>query len=283
MSYLLLIGKSLTTLLLAFLLVVFAQFLFYFLSRHNYHKELEKDNLAASLEVCGYFLAVVLVVSGVCVGESLGFLKDLQDILLYGFLGVLLLLFSSFLNDKLILYSFDNKKEILKDKNVGAAMAVFGTFISTGLIIAGSISGQGGGFLSLLVFFTLAQISLLLFAKVYDLTTKYDLQKELEKDNFAVGVSFGGNLIAFGIILFKGVSGDFTDWGLDLSNYLIEVAVGILILPLFRILFDKVLVPQIELDQAIQANKVSLAFIEAAIMISISLVYFFSVDLSLSF
>jgi len=283
MDYLVLVGKSFLILLTAFVLISLAQVLFYFLAKYNHSEELRKNNLAVGIKVSGYFLAIVLIISGACFGESLGFLKDLQEITLYSSLGILLLLFSGFLNDKIILYKFDNTKEIIKDQNIGTATVIFSTYIASGLIVAGSITGQGGGVLTLLTFFMLGQIALVLFSKIYDLITKYDLHREIEKDNIAVGVSFSGMIIAFGIILFKGVSGDFTDWYLDLTNFSIEVIAGILILPVFRILFDKVLIPKIDLDQELSAGNVAVGFLEAVIMISVALVYFFSVDLSISF
>ena len=50
------------------------------------------------------------------IGESAGMLADLIDIFIYGPIAIVLLNISTFINDKVILYKFNNKKEIIKDQ-----------------------------------------------------------------------------------------------------------------------------------------------------------------------
>ena len=62
-------------------------------------------------------------------------------------------------NDKIILHNFKNVKELVDDKNVGAGAVQAGSYIASGLIIAGSIHGEGGGLLTAIAFFVLGQVA----------------------------------------------------------------------------------------------------------------------------
>ena len=81
------------------------------------------------------------------------------------------------------------------------------------LVIAASIIGEGGGPGTSFAFLGLGLLVLVLFTLFYNFTTSYDIHEEIEKDNTAVGVALGANIIAIGIVAFKAVFGDFGKGG----------------------------------------------------------------------
>ena len=75
---------------------------------------------------------------------------------------------STFINDKVILYKFNNKKEILKDHNTqGQVLLSLAIYLATGMIIFGSISGEGGGIITLLAFWAIGQVSFIIMSDLY--------------------------------------------------------------------------------------------------------------------
>lgn len=211
-------------------------------------KELfEQDNLALALAIVGYYLGLVLALGGVLAGEGVDLTGDLLDIFFFGLLAIVLLNLSAIINDKLILRKFNNEKEIIQDRNAGTGMIEGGNYIATGLITAGAVSGEETDLITVVVFWLLGQLALVLVTQVYNLATPFDLHDEVEKDNVAVGVAFSGVLIALGNIVRLSISGDFIDWVTDLTEFAIFLVMGLLLLPLMRIVTDKLLLPGVKL------------------------------------
>ncbi len=242
--------------------------------RFNLKKELvEKDNFALSLAVTGYYLGLIFALGGVLVGESAGWINDLIDIVIYGFLGIILLNISNFINDKLILSKFDNTKEIIEDQNSGTGIIEGANHIANGLILYGALSGEGGGLDTALIFWALGQLALILVTYIYDFITPYKLHEEIEKDNVAVGTAFAGVLIALGNIIKVGLEGDFISWYENLSTFAYFLLFGIILLPLLRWLTDVILLPGRKLtDELVNQEKpnVGAGLIEAFTYVAVS-------------
>jgi uncharacterized membrane protein YjfL (UPF0719 family) len=220
------------------------------------HELVENDNFAVSLAVIGYYLGIIFALGGILAGPSAGWLDDVLDIVFYGLIATVLLNLSGFINDKIILAKFDNTKEIITDKNAGTGIVVGATYIATGLIIAGALSGEGGDLITGAVFWILGQAALVIAGLVYNFITPFDIHDEIEKDNVAVGVAFAGVIIAIGVIAGTGVSGDFISWQDNLSFFGAEVLFGLITLPIIRLVTDKLLLPGQKLtDELVNQEK----------------------------
>ena len=236
----------------------------------------QKDNLALAVSMGGYFMATTIVFLGALLGPSSGILQDLLLVGGYSLLGILLLNLSRLINDKCVLYKFSNVKEIITDRNAGTGAVQFGSFVASGLIVAGAINGEGGGLVTALVFFALGQLALILFAVIYNRFTPFDIHAEIEKDNVAAGVGFGGALVALGCILMRGVSGNFVSWSYNLQNFAWSVVLVFVLLPVVRFIFDKLIIPKADLNKEIQQDRnVGAGFLEALVMIGFAVVLFF--------
>ena len=204
---------------------------------------LKKNNAALALALAGYYLGLVFAIGGVLVGPSQGLLEDLIDIFLYGPLAIVLLNVSTIVSDRLILYQFDNNKEIIQDQNIGTGVVAGSIYAATGLILFGAISGEGGTVWTALAFWGLGQVALIFTGLVYEWITPYSIHEQIERDNVAVGVSFAGALIGMGNILHYSISGDFTSWQDNLTAFGAYALLGLLVLPAIRLVTDKVLLP----------------------------------------
>ena len=248
-----------------------------------------RDNIALALSISGYYLGVVIVFLGALfqpgagpVADGLGFTSDywgdVLRVFLYSLVGIGVLNVARIVVDRLVLYKFDTEKEIITDQNAGAGAVEFGVYVAIGLIIAGSISGEGGGPEHSLAFLGLGMLALILYTLFYELTTSYKIHEEIERDNVAVGVALGGNLIAIGIVSFKSIAGDFVGWEQGIASFVTFSLAGFALLFVVRRVTDFVLFPGAKVaDELAVDQNLGVGFIMAAVVISVSGILFFAV------
>ncbi|MBK1835601.1 DUF350 domain-containing protein [Roseibacillus ishigakijimensis] len=168
------------------------------------HQLAEKDNPAFAISYGGFLGALSLVIAAVLTSPSQAesWQGEFLSSLYWNGGSLLLLLAALLVNDFVIFSKFSNRKEILTDRNCGLAAVEAGTFLGTALLISASLSEQHGPaplgepWLTLL-YFVLGQALFLLYARLYPFVTSLDLHGELEKDNPAIGLAYGGSLLAF--------------------------------------------------------------------------------------
>ncbi|MDE3000224.1 MAG: DUF350 domain-containing protein [Gemmatimonadota bacterium] len=211
----------------------------------------EKDNTALSVAMVGYFFGLVLAIGGVISGPSHGLEVDLVDVLIYGPLSIVLMNLSRVINDRLILHQFSIRDEIVRDQNAGTGAVVCASYIATGLVIYGAVSGVIGGVVTTVAFWLLGQAALVVAGIVYNWATPYDLHAEIERDNVAAGVAFSGALVGIGIVVRHAVAGDFISWTTSLQYFGLEVVIGLVLLLVVRVATDKVLLPGLKLSAEI--------------------------------
>ena len=235
----------------------------------------EKDNPAVAIALTGYYIGMVFAIGGAIVGPSYGLVMDMIYLGIYGLVGIVLLNISWFLCDLAILNRFKISDELIRDRNCGTAVISFGMSLASGLIIFGSMSGEGGGMLSALAFWAVGQFILVVAARVYAAIIPYDVHAEIEKDNVAAGVGFAGALIGIGIVVGLAAQHEFQSWAESLGAYVVIALAGLILLPAIRFLTDLVLIPNVKLTDEIAGQEtpnVGAAYIEAFSYIAASLV-----------
>ena len=265
-----------------------------------------KSNLAVALRLSGYLIAVILILAGVlyqplsgggwfaysALGETatasgFGFDRELGEevlrVFLYAVGGIVALNLVRVLFDRLILYKFQLEKEVVEDRNAGAGAAEFGMYVATGLLIAGAVAGdtgssEGEAALVALAFFGMGLVLLVAFALFYEFTTSFNIHDEIERDNVAVGVALGGNLVGIGLVTLKAVFGDFVGWGESIAAFLVFGVLGFVLLYVVRMLIDLVLLPTVKISQALsEGRNTGVAMVESAAVISAALVLFMAI------
>ncbi|MDD2390689.1 MAG: DUF350 domain-containing protein [Desulfobacterales bacterium] len=240
----------------------------------------QKDNPAVALSVGGYYLGLVIAVGGILVGPDQTIVDELIDLCVYGLMSILLLNVSWFLCDKFILYRFKMNDELIRDQNPGTGVVSFGVSVASGLVIYGSVSGEGGNIWTSIAFWAIGQVMLIAAGLVYNRMIPYDLHEQIEKDNVAAGVSFAGALIAMGVIVGLAAEGDFESWSADLSGFILVSLSGLVLLPVIRFLTDKILIPTVSLSDEIARQEkpnVGAAYIEAISYIAASFIIYWCV------
>ena len=189
-------------------------------------------------------------------GETAGLLMDLLFIGIYGIIALILLNLSIIINDKIILRKFSVKKGITEDQNAGTGILEGASSVATGLIIMGSVYGEGGGIDTVLIYWVVGQALLILTAYVYNWITPFDVHEHIEKDNVAVGVAMAGAMVAIGNLIRHGLMHDFESWYLTAEYIAIDAGIGLIFLPIARFIADKILLPGRKLtDELINQEK----------------------------
>ncbi len=267
------------------LIYVFVSCIMLFISKLLFNKfypykieeQIKADNCVPVIAFSGYMLGITAVLTGSFIGPTAqNFKYDLLMYVLYSVLGIVLMNISGIIADKVVLYKFDSAKEMIEDKNIGTAAVHFGIYLASGLIIAACVTGEYGGLISSLIYYVSGMLFLFIFFKIYDLITPYSIHEELEKDNYAVGIALGGNIIAIGLILMKATLGDVPDWQRGAALYLVDLLSIVFLLPSIRFILCNIIIKNI--NKLIKENNTGAGLIEFITVVSFALLIFFMVD-----
>lgn len=238
-----------------------------------------KDNLAFSVAYTGYFIGLLIAIGGTIIGETSGLIVDLFDMLIYGLLSILLLNISLYINGKVILRQFSVEKEICIDRNEGTGLVEAASAIASGLVIYGAVSGDSIAPLWMIVdgsidwlsyesymgivntcqFWLIGVILMIFTAWFYNKLLPYSALDEIEKDNVAVGFGFSGALVAIAILVSHALSGDFDGWANAFTKLGFEMVIGVILLPIARLLVDKILLSGQKLtDELVNQEKANI-------------------------
>ena len=282
--------RGLVYVALGLIILVLSKFINDVVTHYRIDEEVvQKGNTAIALGLSGYFLGVILVFVGAAyqpfgliVSDGWGFNRefafDVLRVFLYSLAGITALNLVRLLTEYLVLYKFSVRRELVERQNVAIGAVEFGMAIAIGLLIASSISGSGGGPDASLAFFGMGLVVLILFTLFYELTTPFNIHEEIEKNNLAVGITLGGNLIAIGLVIFKAVFGDFLGWSEGIAQLLTFAVAGFILLYLLRLIIDLALLPSTKVsDELVTGQNIGVAFIESTIVISAALVLLFAI------
>lgn len=271
------LGRGASIVVLYAVMILLAKWIRQLTTRHAVDRELTvQDNVAMAISTAGYYAGVTIIFCGAYLGPSYGFIGDLTLVGGYTLLGLALLLIARAINDGVVLTGYSARDAIVRDQNHAAGIALGANYIASALIVAGSIQGEGGGVISALVFYVVGQVALTVLAKLYDLITPYQLNREIRDDNPAAALGFGGNLIALGLVVMAGTKGDFVSWTSNLSHFGLVCFGAVGYLAIVRLFFDKLVIAGADLNEEIARDRnVGAGLLEAGMAIGFGALLFF--------
>lgn len=218
-----------------------------------------KDNVAMGVTLTGFFLGVAIAASGGLLANGTPWERAVM-VGLVGLVSIVLMRISLVINDKLILNRFNNLNEIVNDKNLGVAFVEAGGCIATGLMINGVMSGKATDPLEKLlyglIYWAIGQTALIIGAKLFRPICGFDLDDQLEtSNNAAAGLSFGGFMIAVGLIVRASLNGVSTNVLPELATIAVFVLIGFALLTVGKLALAKVLMPTSPLSAEISKEK----------------------------
>ena len=233
----------------------------------------KNDNPAVGIRLASFLLAMVISFLGMVHPSGVSFGEDLNNIFFYGSLAVLFLLVSGFVNDKAILFGFNNTKEVVGEKNMAVAIVEASTYLATAFIMAGALKGWEGGFLTAIIWFAIGQGFLVAIALLYRMCVR-NVFAALDTHNVACGFSLGGFLLSGGIRLGTAVSGPVTSWQADLTDVAVYFGLWLVTIVVTHFVADWLMVPSARIrDEVMKDRNIGIGVLEAAVFVSTTLVF----------
>ena len=199
----------------------------------------EDDNPAMGIAIAGYLFGVFWTVTVLLGNLHYELLPDLRNVLLYGGIGIGLLTVVALGTCRAFLGT--GVQQQLAARNVAAALVVAGVYIATSLTYSCTLSGEGGGFWIMLLFFLLGQLALLGITYAFRWLTSYDDVQEIAAGNIAAALALMGLLIAVGLIVRRAVSGDYTSFFHSLGSFLLALLLALVFYPVRQVLVQWIL------------------------------------------
>ncbi len=233
--------------------------------------ELLGENRAFALREVGDVLAVFLVGAAVtrnCVhGEDLA--ADLTWSAAFGVLGLALLELAGVFGLRVLM-----KRRLtgaLERGNVAAGTAAAAHYVAMGLLTSRAMAGADlRGLVLSLAFFALAVLSHQMMVTVFRFLTTYDDTEQIEGENLAAALSYGGASIATAVVVARALEGDFVDWSSSLVGFATIAAIALGLIPVRQVLVQGVLLggrPTVrggDLDEAVGRDRnIGVAALEA--------------------
>lgn len=216
-----------------------------------------RDNPAVAIALVGYYFGIVIALGGVLDKTIPAWQDKLLNLSTYGATVIVFMLAGAWVGDRLILHCFECDREIVQDRNVGAASVEAGNHIANGLILNAALAGDSGGWLVGLVCWLIGLGVLVLVSVVYPRVAKYDVFGEIEKrNNPAAGVAFAGLLIATGNIVRVAFAAEFQNWLVSFTQYGVILFFTLISLIAIRWLADLILVPGVKISDEIVRQEI---------------------------
>lgn len=207
----------------------------------------EKDNLSFSFAHVGYLSGLLVAIGGVVAGPSEGFIQDVIAMSAYGGLSIVLLLCGIILCDKVLFPRVNMYHEICNDRNEGAGIVEGAVALGSGILISGAVTGEAAsltsGLVSVAGFWLLGMVVMVIATRGFNAMLPFDVSKQIDADNVAVGVSVSGVIVAVGIVVGTAISGTLTLSVDDFAVVAVEILLGLVLLVPIRWLADNILLP----------------------------------------
>ncbi|MDB6155373.1 MAG: hypothetical protein JWL90_3826 [Chthoniobacteraceae bacterium] len=245
----------------ALILVCGASYFYRRTCRFSFTDELtERDNPAFGAAFTGYLTGVGIALTGAFPSQQTSLTTGLLAMTYSGVLVILLMRISIWVNDAFVLSRFSGHDEILRDRNMGAGVAVAGSSIGTGLVLAAIMTGESENYLlgirDTLVYWAVGQTLFVAGAHLFFRIAGYDVQGILEKKkNTAAGISLGGFLTALGIFVWsvsRNASGNLLP---EVGTTVVFGLIGGVVLLMSRVLTEKLILPRINFAKEISTDE----------------------------
>jgi len=271
-------------LLLAVLMITAFRYIFGLLSGVDTTRELaKKDNYAFGISFAGAAMALAFIIASAVAGEPADSLfREIENIVLYAVLGMILLKFGMWINDRAIFNQISMKDEIDR-KNITIGMVQAANFLALGFVISAAIdwveTENMDGLLSVVLMFFSAQVVLFLTTRIRSFIYAKrhggeQLQLALRDGNPALAIRYAGHLVGVAIAS-AGVSilipYQADQIAISAVNWLLASVVMTLLVTGITIVARQFILFRINVVEEVDEQKnIGVASIEAVIYISVA-------------
>lgn len=215
---------------------------------------IENSNLAVALRKGAILIGLGVGLSSSLMGPVGNLWQDTLNVAIHGAIILVCLFIAGLINDKFLLIGIKNDEEI-EAGNSAVGFFEIGSYLATGMILKESFGGDNESVLNALIFFLEGQFVLVVFFKIYEWITPYNLVELVKDKNDAAGIAVGAMLTALGFILAASIAGPFTGLIDDVIAIAIASVQGIILLMIIRFVAAKLFLPKASLKEEIERDR----------------------------
>ncbi len=234
-------------------------------------EQIAAGNIALGVRRAGFFLGGMLATAGALSGSSRGLAWDVVAVAVFSTAAYVALFLSRAICARAILTGILDDAACAQG-NVAVALVEFGLFVATGLVLNGALTGDDSnpwsGAAVFGLFFVIAQAVFVVLALVVRRLTPFDDERELKRDNRAVGAEFAGLFVAIALVLRAALIGPSQGLVADVSGFLVDALVGAVLLLLLQWLVRPLFLGRSGVAETLRADNLAAALALQALTIA---------------
>jgi uncharacterized membrane protein YjfL (UPF0719 family) len=230
-----------------------------------------RNNSALGIRYAFYVIAVVFALLGIfdrAQGDS-----GVVEFALHALLAALLIHLSRYLNDWLILYDFNNNREVIQEQNVAVSIVEGATYLASAYVISGAFYDWESGLWIAVIWFSIGQLLLIVLALLYRAVTR-GVAEALDNQNTAIGISLGGFLLSGGIVCGAVISGPSRGWQHDFVVVITYILIWLALMVIAHFLSELLVFRSSRLsDEIMQQRNIAAALFKGVMFLAVTLSY----------
>jgi len=230
-----------------------------------------RNNSALGIRYAFYVIAVVFALLGIfdrAQGDS-----GVVEFALHALLAALLIHLSRYLNDWLILYDFNNNREVIQEQNVAVSIVEGATYLGSAYVISGAFYDWESGLWIAVIWFSIGQLLLIVLALLYRAVTR-GVAEALDNQNTAIGISLGGFLLSGGIVCGAVISGPSRGWQHDFVVVITYILIWLALMVIAHFLSELLVFRSSRLsDEIMQQRNIAAALFKGVMFLAVTLGY----------
>jgi uncharacterized membrane protein YjfL (UPF0719 family) len=230
-----------------------------------------RNNSALGIRYAFYVIAVVFALLGIfdrAQGDS-----GVVEFALHALLAALLIHLSRYLNDWLILYDFNNNREVIQEQNVAVSIVEGATYLASAYVISGAFYDWESGLWIAVIWFAIGQLLLIVLALLYRAVTR-GVAEALDNQNTAIGISLGGFLLSGGIVCGAVISGPSRGWQHDFLVVITYILTWLALMVIAHFISELLVFRSSRLsDEIMQQRNIAAALFKGVMFLAVTLGY----------
>lgn len=202
---------------------------------------IEHDNRAAAVALAGFLLGVIQVVIPILGAPSHSFWSDLNGVALYGIGGIAAMTVSGLLFEFYSQRTGVRLRKEISEKNLAAGIVDGAIHFSSGQIVAGALTGDGGSLVPTVVFWAAGLLALIVLTQIFRMLTVFNDADMINEGNVAAALGYAGLIVAIGMMVGYAVSGTFTGYAEGFRSFGLMLLVVFFLYPVRQIIVQTVL------------------------------------------
>jgi uncharacterized membrane protein YjfL (UPF0719 family) len=202
---------------------------------------IDRDNKAAAVALSGFLLGVIQVIIPILSAPSHTFWSDVIGVATYGIGGIIAMTVAGLVFEQYSRLTGAPLRDQIAKGNLAAGIIDAAIHFSSGLIVAGALTGDSGTLMPTVVFWATGVAALIVFTHIFRQVTSYHDAELIKQGNVAAALGCAGLIVAIGMMVGYAVSGNFTGYGDSFRSFGLMMLVVLALYPVRQIIVQMLL------------------------------------------